>query len=421
MDRAIFILQNEKIENQAEIIMTTNNPQFSTKILDYIRSMNMKKIGLITFHASHNNGSMLQALALQTILIQHYGCKTEIIDFSNPGQRNMYAPLPKADNWKRVIKNLIWLTQYKQILKQYNAYNCFSQKYFILTKKKYKYSNELRELDGKFDAVIAGSDQVWNIACRDADDAYYLNFLEKTSKYGYAVSFGANNPFTLDGKNEIHKKLVEQFSQISVRENNAKKWIRETLGKEVPICLDPTMLLNAEQWENLVDIGTSPIIKGDYIYYYCFSITEDVQRFLKWLSKKNNMPVYFMEAKEWTLKMCWRNRIKLIRSYGPDVYMNVVKYSNIFITTSFHGTAFATIFKKNFWYISDGKVNKNDDRAQSFLTQLGLMGRYKTIKELMATDISRSPDYTDPYIKLAELQKFSYAYLNGIINEIKEL
>ena len=133
------------------------------------------------------------------------------------------------------------------------------------------------------------------------------------------------------------------------------------------------------------------------------------------------MPVYFMEAKEWTLKMCWRNRIKLIRSYGPDVYMNVVKYSNIFITTSFHGTAFATIFKKNFWYISDGKVNKNDDRAQSFLTQLGLMGRYKTIKELMATDISRSPDYTDPYIKLAELQKFSYAYLNGIINEIKEL
>lgn len=28
----------------------------------------MKKIGLITFHASHNNGSMLQALALQTVL-----------------------------------------------------------------------------------------------------------------------------------------------------------------------------------------------------------------------------------------------------------------------------------------------------------------------------------------------------------------
>lgn len=30
----------------------------------------MKKIAMITFHASHNNGSMLQALALQTALQQ---------------------------------------------------------------------------------------------------------------------------------------------------------------------------------------------------------------------------------------------------------------------------------------------------------------------------------------------------------------
>lgn len=379
------------------------------------------KIGIITFHASHNNGSMLQALALQTVLSKKYDCDVEIIDFSNVQQRNMYSPLPKADNWKRVIKNIIWLTQYRQMVEQYNAYNRFSQKYFRLTEKNYKYSSELRELDGKYDAVIAGSDQVWNIACTDADDAYYLNFLKKTPKYGYAVSFGANNPFILDGEKKTHKELVEQFSQISVREKNAKKWIQEALGREVPICLDPTMLLNTEQWENLVDIGKGPIIKGEYIYYYCFSITEDVQRFLKWLSKKTGMPVYFMEAKEWTLKMCWRNKIKLIRAYGPDVYMNVVKYSKLFITTSFHGTAFATIFKKNFWYISDGKVNKTDDRAQSFLTQLGLMGRYKTIEELMTTDLSCGPDYSEPYIKLAELQKSSYAYLDGVINEIKGL
>ena len=54
----------------------------------------MKKIGLITFHASHNNGSMLQALALQTILEKKYNCKVEIINFSNESQRNMYAVLP---------------------------------------------------------------------------------------------------------------------------------------------------------------------------------------------------------------------------------------------------------------------------------------------------------------------------------------
>lgn len=380
----------------------------------------MKKIGIITFHRSHNNGSMLQALALQYILNNKYKLEVEIIDFSNAGQRNMYAILPKPDNIKRVIKNIIWGTQYKQLKKQYNAYNAFIEKYFILTPKAYSRSNELKELDTTYDAVIAGSDQIWNICCRDADDAYYLNFLEKTSKYGYAISFGANNPFEIDGDSNIHKKLVSKFSRISVREKNAQKWIRESLNINVPICLDPTMLLQKNEWESIVEVGDNAIIQGDYIYYYCFSINAEVQTFLKWLSNKYNMPVYFMDAKEWTLKTCWKNKIRLIEEYGPDVYMNVVKNAKLFVTTSFHGTAFATIYKKIFWYISDGKVDEKDDRAQSFLSQLGLMNRYKTIDELMKIDLLNPPNYTEPYQKLEKLQESSYNYIDEIVNEIKE-
>ena len=99
-----------------------------------------------------------------------------------------------------------------------------------------------------------------------------------------------------------------------------------------------------------------------------------------------------MEAKEWTLKMCWKDGIHLIGEYGPDVYMNVVKNATLFITTSFHGTAFATIYKKNFWYINDGIPNKKDDRAVSFLSQLGLMDRYKTIEELKKLDLMQMPN-----------------------------
>ena len=76
-----------------------------------------KRVGLITFHASHNNGSMLQAIALKNML-KKYGCEVEIIDFSNEGQRNLYAPLPKAHNWKQVIKRAIWRTNYKELLKK---------------------------------------------------------------------------------------------------------------------------------------------------------------------------------------------------------------------------------------------------------------------------------------------------------------
>lgn len=379
----------------------------------------MKKIGIMTFHRSHNNGSMLQALALQNIISEKYNCCAEIIDFSNYAQQNMYSPIPKPKNIKQVIKAIIWLTNYKQMKRQYCAYDKFAQKYFNFSDKKYNTSAELKMAESEYDAFIAGSDQVWNIKCMDADDAYYLDFVSDKPRYSYAVSFGAHNPFVLDDNNQLHTKYVDKFRKVSVREKNARKWIEQATGRLVPICLDPTMLYDKAEWEKIVDIGNEPIIKGKYIFYYCFSITEEVQKFLKFVSKQTGLPVYFMEAKEWTLKCCWKNGIKLIKQYGPDVYMNVVKYAEIFITTSFHGTAFATIYRKRFWYIkSKESESSQDDRAISFLTQLKLTSQYKTISELMNTDLYALPDYTEIDKRIKKLREESFDYLESIIEDI---
>ena len=137
----------------------------------------MKKIAMITFHASHNNGSMLQALALQTAL-QQRNCDVEIIDFSNEGQRNLYSVLPYPHNWKQCIKWLIWRSNYKELKRQHEAYETFSSKYFKLTEKSYTNNTQLEELYNKYDAFITGSDQVWNTRCIDADDAYFLTFVK---------------------------------------------------------------------------------------------------------------------------------------------------------------------------------------------------------------------------------------------------
>lgn len=83
---------------------------------------------------------------LQTVLEKKYNCKVEIINFSNESQRNMYAVLPKADNYKRLIKNVIWMTKYKEMKKQYKSYCEFSGKYFHLSSKEYSLSSQLEEL-----------------------------------------------------------------------------------------------------------------------------------------------------------------------------------------------------------------------------------------------------------------------------------
>ena len=58
---------------------------------------NGKKVGIITFHASYNCGSMLQAFALQRFLEKN-GYDAEMIDFSSKGQRRLYSIFAKHKN-----------------------------------------------------------------------------------------------------------------------------------------------------------------------------------------------------------------------------------------------------------------------------------------------------------------------------------
>ena len=377
----------------------------------------MKKIGIITFHKSHNNGSMLQALALQYVLEERYAFTVHIIDYSNSRQKSMYAPYPAPTTVKKCIKFFLLLQKLPLLQKAYNSFETFAKHYFHLTELSFDEKSDLSVLENTYDAFIAGSDQIWNIRCGDADDAYFLNFVKNKPKFAYAVSFGANNPFEI----EKYKFYINDFKSISVRENNAQKWIFEATNLEVPVCLDPTMLLNWQEWENVVHVRDTPIIQGNYIFYYCFNIKEHIQIFLHHTAKKYSMPVYFLDPKEWCIKMCWRHKIRLVCDFGPDVYMNIVKNATLFLTTSFHGTAFATIYRKNFWYINDKKnSSETDDRALTFLTQLKLLSRYKTIEELENTDLCTPPDYMETESSLVKLQALSFSYLDSVAGEINE-
>ena len=377
----------------------------------------MSKVGILTFHASNNCGSMLQAFALQTVLKDKLGFDNELIDFSNKGQKEMYLPFWRITGIKSIIKNALWLTVYGQIKRQIKAYQVFSKKYFCLSSDSYETTASLTILNEKYEKFIVGSDQVWNICCMDADDAYYLSFVKNVKKYAYAVSFGANSPYSIaDG--EYYKELTKSFDAISVREKNAQKWIKEATGLDVPICLDPTMLLNQSEWEKSIDIGETPLIDGQYIFFYCFSISQDIARFLKLISKRLNMRVYFLEPKEWALRCCWKNSIKLVDQYGPEVFLNIMKYAEIIFTTSFHGTAFSTIFHKNFWYIDSGYNDlSKDDRAVSFLSQLKLLSRYRTVDYLKSHELNISPNYNQVDSELNKLVNKSMGYLRNIANE----
>ena len=133
-----------------------------------------EKVGIITFHASHNYGSMLQAYALQqTILNMGYDC--EIINFRTFRQKNYYRPeFLRGALIGQFNRILLYLPFIFPLWKKHCKFEQFLNEKFRLSSKEYTTEDELKLTKFKYDIYISGSDQIWNPLTFDFDFAYLL-------------------------------------------------------------------------------------------------------------------------------------------------------------------------------------------------------------------------------------------------------
>ena len=88
------------------------------------------KTATITFHAPNNNGSFLQAYALQKYITTHFdNVENEIIDFQPESQQQQYAIFRKIHSKKDILRNLISFWHYKALSKRFFR-GIFSSGYF---------------------------------------------------------------------------------------------------------------------------------------------------------------------------------------------------------------------------------------------------------------------------------------------------
>lgn len=370
----------------------------------------MKKTAIITFHNSENCGSMLQALALQEVIKSETGTLVEIIDFSNEGQKEIYNIFAKPTSVRKIVKNLLCVPVYSKLKKQKDDYQLF-MKNFQLTDKHYSRNEELFDLDGKYDFYVCGSDQIWNIRCPDADDAYFLNFVNKGRKIAYAPSLGGTNLATVAKNPEKYKALINDMEYVSIREANGKRWLEEMLNREVPMILDPTLLLNKEDWRKYSLPGR--VISGRYIFYYAFHYSKEQNEIVRDISRKLNMPVISMDVKTWMIRGVFTYGVKLSPEFGPAAFLNLISNADMVLTRSFHGVAFSTIFEKRFWMLGKLTNPDGDDRAASILNQMGLINRMISLDEIKkGANLLEEIDYNAVKEKVAILQKQSRDFLH---------
>lgn len=373
----------------------------------------MKKVGIMTFHRSHNCGSIMESFAIQKT-IEKLGYKNELINFSSPGQRDMYYVFSKKKKFKKYVKNILVSPFYKTLSRHYNDYKSFIEKNLVLSDGDYKSEDELKKISDNYDIYIAGSDQIWNITIPDYDISYFLSFVNNKKKIAYAPSFGSKNILKYSDNPQQYIDLFNDFNNLSIRENNGKKWLEEMTGREVPVVLDPTLLVDKEEYYKLENESG---ISGDYIFYYSPQYKGDINKFVKKLSKKYKMPVIVWNSKEYAIKGLYKYGFKMAFHQDPGVYLDLIKNAKMVITTSFHGTIFSTIYRKKFWVMKNGDMYGEDDRVITLLNQLEMMDRLIEPQFNIDFNYNKEVDYSEYDNKLPELQKKSLDYLKKALDE----
>lgn len=321
--------------------------------------------GILTFHASHNYGSMLQAYALQRYLLSK-GYENEIINLRTDAQRNLYPhPLKINDQF------LKWLSLF--ITPRWLYYDCvrwsrfehFLKDRLILTAHQYNDWGSLRKNLAKYDVVITGGDQIWNLNCFDFNEAYYLPDPDAPyRKVSFAPSFGGMLETISTRQNSFIQSNLAGYDFISVREFTMKEYLDILLDRSTQITVDPVFLLSAEEYEPI--LGHHPLIRGDYLFYYSPRPNPKAEEYAIRLGKQFRLKVVTVMPHR-----IRRNGIRSFYGAGPDEFLNLVKHASIVVGQSYHLIAFALIFRKVFYAFEGNK----DARIGNLLKYLGIMER----------------------------------------------
>lgn len=366
------------------------------------------KIGIITFHSSFNYGSMLQSYALQTFL-ERKGHNVEIINFRTKRQKDMY-PKPLRFNSLHSIKQSI-----KRILLEPSSIVPLYKKWYLFDKflnshlhitREFSTEEELKRANLKYDLLITGSDQIWNTECGDYSDAFFGNFVDpSTPKIAYAVSMG---PHPENKDPNYFKTVVKNFRAISAREKRTKDFLEKNgIYDNVKVVVDPTMLLDQEDWNKL--IGDKPLMNGDYIFYYTpFGPNNQLLDEAVKIAKAKDLTI-ICDNSYWPRALSHYPTVKAYSAVGPIEFLNLIKNAKVVCGGSFHLMIFSIIFGKEFYSIG-GDI---DSRVQNLANLAGVEDRIWSLTDPSKNKIHPYDGITSNSLELTkeESKNFLMSYL----------
>lgn len=370
------------------------------------------KIGILTLNGYHNYGNRLQNYATQEILKDlGFEAETILVDRSNIEEKKLSKRLERITSFRELkIKIFKRITNYfnKDIIKERNnKFISFTKEHIKETEYSISNRNIPKDLSGRYDYFITGSDQVWNPYNLHGTSLYFLTFTEKRKRIAFAASFGISKIPT--EFHERYKKWLFEMHNISVREKSGAIIIKELINKEVVVLVDPTLMLSKEKWLSISKKPKNKPTKKYLLTYFLGDPTNETKIQIKNISEKYKLKV---------VKLFDLNDRETYKT-GPAEFIDYINSAALVLTDSYHGVIFSILMEKPFvCYDRRNKKGSMYSRIENLLDICNLRTReekyikdneedifnldYSLINKILATERRKSFDYLKKSLALKE-------------------
>lgn len=363
-------------------------------------------IGIVTLPIGGNFGGILQNYALQRVLVKMGHCPITFNIQTYDWIYYLKALTLSILQGLKTGKFQIPVTPISLLYKQKNMRN-FIRQHIETTGVLKKYSmNEVIKNDIR--AIIVGSDQVWRPSYNKNISDRFGGFVTDSNVrcIAYAASFGTSLWKINEVEKEKCKRNIKKFKSVSVREFEGVEICKKELEIDASLVLDPTLLLDKEEYLNLcMDIPYHDV--GKKLFVYLLDLSSEKVEILQSVASRMGLELDIMSSDS-----------NLDSTIGPKEWIAKIRDARYVITDSYHGTAFSLILNKNFCTVLNSK--RGLSRFSTLFETFHLEDCFvKAYSQLKTFDFSSEIDYSSVNKILERRKNESLSFLRNALHNNK--
>ena len=387
----------------------------------------MKKVLLVMGYKMINYGSAIQAVATQH-LFEKVGFQVKVANMDRLWKEikkrkilfyisNFQLTYIIQSKGKMLISKAIRVINKEygeEFCKRISIFNDYLDSNLNLTRVINDFE-DAANISEEYDYVILGSDQVW-LPSSVVTDIYTLSFAwnkKNVRTISYAPSFGVD--YILPRYKKAFKRMLDNFDYVSVREKAGLRIIRELSKKEISMVADPVLMLDVEEWKQIVP--EEKVLEKNYVFiYFIGNNILHRRKVIQYAKEKQLNTVALIHLDEY-VKGDEGVYDKSYISLTPEQFVNYIRNAEVVFTDSYHCLLLSLIHQKKvgtFLRFSNNSKVSTNNRIYSIMDRLGIESGIVDAKDIV-DDKKIICNYESINQNIEEYRRQSYQFINNAI------